>query len=72
MSDEKSSTDPLVSPDHDPAYDIVITDEEVEASPILYYTRKPKNSQDEHRPPPDPLAIPNLRLSQTARRSQSA
>ena len=62
MSDEKSSADPPMSPYHDPAYDIVITDEEVEASPIFYYARKPKNSQDEHRPPPDPLAIPNLRL----------
>jgi ParB/RepB/Spo0J family partition protein len=53
-----------MSPDHDPAYDIVITDEEVEASPILYYTRKRKNSQDEHRPPPDPaVASPESMLA---------
>jgi len=39
MSTEKPSTDPPVSPDHDPAYDIVITEEEVEASPIFYYAR---------------------------------
>ena len=64
MSDEKSSADPPMSPYHDPAYDIVITDEEVEASPILYFTRKPKDSQDEHRPQPDPaIASPESTLA---------
>ena len=64
MSDKKSSADPPMSPYHDPAYDIVITEEEVEASPIFYYPRKPKNSQDEHRPPPDPaVASPESMLA---------
>jgi len=53
-----------MSQDDDPAYHIVITEEEVEASPIFHFTRKPKNSQDENRPPPDPaVASPESMLA---------